>query len=105
MSESQYQHIATTDLADTLLELALMAPAGAVKGEIAFAAVLLTGRVAPKFGNSDLQHRLHGLRRTVAERLLGGADTEITSALPHIDEALRLISGLPSLPVPQVRLA
>jgi hypothetical protein len=105
MPTSPYQHVATANLADTLLELALIAPAGSVKGELAFTAALLTGRAFPDTGNEDLRQRLSAVRRAVAERFLGGADTNLASALPHIDEALRLISDLPSLPAPQVRLA
>ena len=96
MPASPYQHTATADLADTLLGLALMAPQGSVKGELAFTAALLTGRGAARADSPDLTQSVQLVRDALAARFLGGADGATASAISHIDEALRLLSDCPS---------
>ena len=106
MTSSPFAHVATGDLPDTLLQLALMAPAGSIKGALAFAATMLTGRGGPQSGFPDLLTRVQDIRDTVAARFMAGDSThELTSAIRHLDEALNLLRESLALPPLQVRLA
>lgn len=103
MPATPYQHIATADLADIVLGLAMLAPQGALKGELAFTAALLSGRSAPAIVGPDLHQNIRLVRDTLAGRFLAGTDGATASAISHMDEALRLVSDLPALPARQVQ--
>ena len=106
MTPSPFAHVATGDLSDTLLQLALMAPAGSVKGSLAFAATLLTGRGNPQSSLPDLLTRVQDIRDTLAARFMAGdASHELTTTLRYLNESLTLLRASLALPPLQARLA
>lgn len=95
----------TPSQVDTLLHLALMTPAGAAKGELAFTAALLAGRGETRGATADLHRLVKISRDNLAAGFMAGADGVTASALHHADEALRLISESLTSPAPQVQPA
>lgn len=85
----------------TLLHLALMAPAGAAQGELAFTAALLAGRAPADGATADLYRLVKISRDQLAACFMAGHGGVTAAVLHHADEALQLISQGLTSPAPQ----
>lgn len=105
---TNFNHCTTSPPADQLLILALIAPEGAIKGELAFAACMLTGRASPDHGNPDLYARVLAIRNSLADQFAQGSGVVSSSVIQHLDDALAVLSrpaATDAAPLPQVQPA
>lgn len=83
-----YNRTPLPELVNALLHLALIAPAGTVKSELAIAACFLAGRGQADHRDQALRGQLAGMRRRLVDLIVAGHGEDVMAAVRHVDMAI-----------------